>query len=190
MKEDFDDIIIMKVGPHSNMRLDEIIESKREEEKLNGVHYWGYSGVFCRPKPTQEFCKESVNINHHPKLVLIETKSSYDSSIGFISSYSEDNIEFKKFKAPVQLQGAEFSFVAKNIRKIDNFRLNDFIVVGGKNDKKPLSKHLVFRVNKCFGRYDKESDDKVISVYVADLVAPYAIWLKESKSDSIESIRT
>ncbi len=58
--EEINDIIVMKVGPHSGMSLDEIIESKREEEKGNGVHYWGYSGVFCRPLATQEFCKRSV----------------------------------------------------------------------------------------------------------------------------------
>lgn len=179
MNECFDDIIVMKVGPHSNMSLQAIIDSKKQEELLNGVHYWGYSGVFCRPKATQDFCRESIKNNHHPKIVLIETKSSYDSDIGFIDSYSEDNINFKKFKAPVQLQGAEFSFVAKNIRMITDFRLDDFIVVGGKNDQKPLSKHLVFRVNKCFGKYNEKSDDKEINVYVADLVEPYAVWLKE-----------
>ena len=50
-------IIVMKVGPHSGMSLSDIIKSKKEEEKTHGVHYWGYSGVFCQPKPSQEFCQ-------------------------------------------------------------------------------------------------------------------------------------
>lgn len=86
--ENFEEIIVMKVGPHSYMSLDEIIESKNKEEILNNVHYWGYSGVFCRPKRVQEFCKNSVLNNHIPKLILIETRSSYNSDIGFIHEYS------------------------------------------------------------------------------------------------------
>ena len=175
-----EDIIVMKVGPHSNMSLDEIIESKNKEEIGNKVHYWGYSGVFCRPKQVQEFCKQSVFNQHHPKLVLIETKSSYNSTIGYISEYSTDNINFQKFKSPVQLQGAQFSFVAKNIRKYNNFKLDDFTVVGGKNDGKVLSSHLKFKVNKCFAKYKENSQDKEINVLIADLVEPYAVWLKES----------
>lgn len=130
--EKLDDIIVMKVGPHSNMSLDEIVESKNKEEIGNEVHYWGYSGVFCRPKKVQDFCEKSILNGNSPKLVLIETKSSYNSDIGFINEYSEDNINYKRFKSPVQLQGAEFSFVAKNIRKYNHFKLDDFIVVGGK----------------------------------------------------------
>ena len=179
MMENLDDIIVMKVGPHSDMSLDEIIESKNKEEILNNVHYWGYSGVFCRPKQVQEFCKNSALNNNSPKLVLIETKSSYNSDIGFINEYSVDNINYEKFKYPVQLQGAQFSFVAKNLRKYDKFKLDDFIVVGGKNDGKPLSEHLVFRVNKCFGKYIGNSDDNEINVLIADLVEPYAVWLRE-----------
>ena len=177
--EKLEDIIVMKVGPHSNMSLDEIIDSKNNEEILNNVHYWGYSGVFCRPKQVQEFCKKSVLNNHTPKLILIETKSSYNSDIGFINEYSVDNINYIKFKNPVQLQGAQFSFVTKNLRKYDKFKLDDFVVVGGKNNGKPLSKHLVYRVNKCFGKYNSNSNSTELSVLVADLVEPYAVWLKE-----------
>ena len=177
--EKLEEIIVMKVGPHSDMSLDEIIESKNKEEIGNGVHYWGYSGVFCRPKQVQEFCKKSIMNNHSPKLVLIETKSSYSSNIGYINEYSEDNKNYKRFKSPVQLQGAQFSFVAKNIRKYNKFRLDDFVVVSGKNDGKVLSSHLRFKVNKCFAKYEVNSNDKEISVLVADLVEPYAVWLKE-----------
>ena len=177
--EKLEDIIVMKVGPHSDMSLDEIIKSKKEEEISNGVHYWGYSGVFCRPNQVQNFCKESILNGISPKLILIETKSSYNSNIGFINEYSDDNINYKKFKSPVQLQGAQFSFVAKNIREYDNFKLNDFVVVGGKNNGKVLREHLKFKVNKCFAKYNEDSNDEEIKVLVADLVEPYAVWLKE-----------
>ena len=180
-------IIVMKVGPHSNMSLSDIIISKKEEEKKHGVHYWGYSGVFCQPKPTKNFCEwAKKTYGEDPYLILIETKSSYNSDIGMITQYSEDNVIFKKFVEPVQLQGAQFSFVAKEIEMIEGFDLNDYIVVGGKNDGKPLSQHLRYRVNKSFAKYKNNMEDGTdkglgvkMSVLGAKLVFPYAIWLKE-----------
>lgn len=169
-------IIVMKVGPHGTMDLKEIIDSKREEEKLNGAHFWGYSGVFCTPKATQEFCK---NAGGEVALVLIETKSPYASSIGKITQFSEDGKTFKNFNAPVQLSGAQYSFVAKNLREYDGFSLDDYLVVGGKNDGKQLSQHLKFRVNKCFGTCDKNiKNNEKTRVLIADLIYPYCIWLK------------
>lgn len=62
----------------------------------------------------------------------METKSSYKSNIGFIQQYSTNGSEYQFFNAPVQLQGAQFSFVAKDLHEINTFRLSDYIVVGGK----------------------------------------------------------
>lgn len=180
-------IIVMKVGPHSDMPLADIVVSKKEEEKIHGVHFWGYSGVFCQPKPTKDFCEwAKKEYGEEPYLILIETKSTYKSDIGMITQYSEDNIMFEKFVAPVQLQGAQFSFVAKEIEMVEAFDLDDYIVVGGKNDGKILSQHLRYRVNKSFAKLinktgnetDKEPSVK-ISVLRAKLVYPYVIWLKE-----------
>lgn len=170
-------IIVMKVGPHGVMNLQEIIQSKKEEEKIHGVHFWGYSGVFCQPRPTQEFCKSKESV----QLVLIETKSPYQSDIGDIFEYSENGIDYKKFKGPVQLSGAQFSFVARNLREFENFCVDDYIVVGGKNDGKLLSDHLRFRVNKSFAKLDSKSQTRKQqqTVLIADLVEPYCIWLKE-----------
>jgi hypothetical protein len=138
--------------------------------------------VFCHPKRVQEFCEECEKNNKPAKLILIETKSNYDSDIGFINYYSSDGINYEKFNAPVQLQGAQYSFVAKNIKHIDNFSLDNYIVVGGKNDGRPLLSHLRFRVNKSFGRLDykqKSINKSNIKALIADLVYPYAIWLKD-----------
>ncbi|MGE5426012.1 MAG: hypothetical protein ACM3PZ_02975 [Bacillota bacterium] len=177
-------IIIMKVGPHSNMSLNEIVKSKQDEELLHGVHYWGYSGVFCQPKPTKIFCENCIqNVKIAPILVLLETKSTYESSIGFINKYSANGSDYYEFKKPVQLQGAEFSFVAKNLRVVEDFPLNAYDVVSGKNEGKPLLEHLRFRINKSFAtlRADKsvpETPAQTVTVLMADLVDPFAIWLK------------
>lgn len=181
-----ENIIVMKVGPHSNMSLSEIIKTKQNEELIHGVHYWGYSGVFCQPKKTQEFCRWSLSVsNQAPKLILIETKSSYDSCIGNIKYFSSNGNDYEAFSGPVQLQGAQFAFVARTLKKVDDFSLDDYIVVGGKNDGKPLPLHLRYRVNKSFARInpgndiDKKEDAAIQNtVLEAELVYPYAIWLK------------
>lgn len=177
--------VIMKVGPHSNMNLQEIIASKKTEETIHGVHYWGYSGSLCRPAPTQSFCKWAREVyGEDPSIILIETKSAYTSTIGYISQYSIDNKQYVNFQAPVQLQGAQFSFVSKNLRTIDAFCLSKYAVYGGKNAGKKLSEHLRYRVNKSFvilnesfqpDEYDRQCEHALI----ATLVEPYAIWLKE-----------
>lgn len=176
--------IIMKVGPHSDMSLLEIIRSKEEEEKIHGVHYWGYSGCLCQPKPTQAFCKwAKEETGENPSIILIETKSSYKSSIGFITQFSLDNKTYNSFKAPVQLQGAQYSYVARNLRELDSFCPSHYVVYGGKNSGKLLPEHLRFRVNKSFATLKKDvnnkDDSEQMRVLIATLVEPYAIWLKE-----------
>lgn len=175
-------IIVMKVGPHSNMSLKDIIESKIEEEKIHGVHYWGYSGVFCHPNKVQSFCEKALEASKEAvKLILIETKSSYESNIGFIKKFSKDKISYEEFKSPVQLQGAQFSFVSKGFKIKENFNLDDYEVVGGKNNGKSLTNHLKFRVNKSFAKIKENNilENQNIMVYETELVYPYAIWLSE-----------
>lgn len=177
-------IIVMKVGPHSGMSLQEILISKQEEEKVNQVHYWGYSGVFCMPQSVHKFCEwAKMTYGEFPKLVLLETSSSYKSKeVGFITKFSTNNKDFYEFKAPVQLQGAQFAFVAKNIREYNSFCLDDYIVYGGKNDGKKLSDHLRYRVNKAFAvkNNNQVSTCQQLHALIVDLVEPFAIWLKEN----------
>lgn len=178
-------VIVMKVGPHSNMTLEDIIKSKQEEELKHGVHYWGYSGSFCQPQRTQAFCKwANETYGENPSIILIETKSVYNSNIGYIKQYSTDDKVYVPFQAPVQLQGAQFSFVAKNLRPLESFIPTAYNVYGGKNDGKVLTEHLRFRVNKSFAilntsaHVDKE-DAVQTNVLMATLVEPYAVWLME-----------
>lgn len=175
----------MKIGPHSGMTLEDIVESKKAEEKVHGVHYWGYSGVFCQPRKTQEFCRWArKTYREEPSIIFIETKSAYHSSIGCIRQFSADNETYTPFRAPVQLQGAQFAFVAENLRVLESFHLTDYRVYGGKNDGKLLTEHLRFRVNKSFAvrNSGEQTDANCLinkTVLFATLVEPYAVWLSE-----------
>lgn len=178
-------IIVMKVGPHSGMSLKDIIISKKKEEEIHKVHYWGYSGNFCIPEKTQQFCKwAEERFGESVMLILIETKSAYSSKIGMIAEYSENGTDYIKFKEPVQLQGAKYSFVTRNLREIPKIFLGDYEVVYGKNEGRPLPQHFQGRISKSFAQIrtdallEGERGDS-ISALAAELVYPYAVWLRE-----------
>lgn len=80
----------------------------------------------------------------------------------------------------MQLQGATYSFVCRNIRKIDDFCIDNYLTIGGKNNLKPLKEHLKFRVNKSFAKLYKTDSTNYNVALIVDLVSPYAIWLSES----------
>ena len=72
------------------------------------------------------------------------------------------------------------SFVASNVRHYSNFILENYLVFGGKNNGNSLIDHLRFRVNKSFAvQKDLITHKNGVNVLVADIVPPYAIWLRE-----------
>lgn len=174
--------VVMKVGPHSGMGLGDIAASKVDEERRLGVQYWGYSGTLCTPNRVHQFVSYVSSIQARPpSLLLIATTSPYASPVGHSMRYSADGVNFREFPGRVQLQGAQFAFVAQDLQPIgSDFMLDEYDVVGGKNDGKPLSIHLRQRVGKAFvrraSRIDKASPARL--AFVAQLVAPYAIWLE------------
>lgn len=176
--------VVMKVGPHSGMSLSEIVASKVEEESRLGQHYWGYSGTLCHPKRVLEFVEYVRSLQElPPQLLLLETASNYDSSIGKINSFSTDCNRYEVFGGAVQLQGAEFAFVAQGLHSVDrDICLDEFDVVGGKNNGQPLSHHLRHRVNKAFVKRrpadEREMSQRCRLSYVAQLVSPFVIWLR------------
>jgi len=174
--------IVMKVGPHTGMSLDDIVESKFKEEARLGVHYWGYSGTSCRPRRVLEFVAYVLlRQRTPPSLLLLETQSDYASEkIGRIGTFSTDQREYRGFGAPVQLQGAQYAFVACGLQRVDQeLRLDTYSVMGGRNDGRPLSQHLRYRVNKAFVRHGSEPASLESSrlACLAQLAEPYVIWL-------------
>lgn len=173
--------IVMKVGPHTGMSLSEIINSKYSEESRNGIHYWGYSGTLCHPKRVLEFMSYVLSLQTTPPdLLLLETSSRYNSPIGKIQRFSRDNDIYKDFNGPVQLQGAQYAFVCRNLRRMNYaFTLDSYSVVGGKSDGESLSRYLRHRVNKAFVRRNHmpASHHQSRLAYTAQFVAPYVLWL-------------
>jgi hypothetical protein len=174
--------IVMKVGPHSGMSLAQIAESKRAEEAIGGVHYWGYSGTSCHPSRVRSFVLDVLARQAAaPVLLLLETRSGYTSPIGRIGRFSTDAGTYGAFDGPVQLQGAQYAFVCRNLRRMDcSFPADSYSVVGGTNDGALLSRHLRYRVSKAFVRRNEVvvSAQQARLAYAAELAEPYVIWLE------------
>lgn len=178
--------VIMKVGPHCGMTLDEIVKSKLTEESKYGMHYWGYSGTACRPCRVLEFVNESMAIQASPPvLLLVATQSAYHSPVGKIRTFSTAEGEVSNLPPEVQLQGAEFSFVCRGLRSVQaDLRLSQYLVVGGKNNGLPLHLHLRSRVNKACVRLttaDPLLDTSTCHVaYATDLIEPFVVSLNSN----------
>jgi hypothetical protein len=173
--------IVMKVGPHSGMSLDQIVDSKRAEEADLGVHYWGYSGTSCHPRRVLEFVRYVLSVQWTPPtLLLLETDSAYRSHIGHARRFSRDGEAYETIASPVQLQGAQYAFVCRDLKDVNRcFPMDGYSVVGGKNDGVRLSAHLRHRVNKALVRKDTTPEGAAHArlAYQAQLVEPFVVWL-------------
>ena len=184
--------VVMKVGPHSGMSLAEIAASKAEEERRLGRHFWGYSGSLCHPRRVVDFVAYARAMTETPvQLLLIETSSDYRSSIGKIAAFSTDQQHYTRFADAVQLEGAQFAFVARDLQRIDSdIDLDAFSVVGGRNDGRSLSQHLRHRINKAFVRTVTHAaaaariSARCRLAYSARLVEPFAVWLRPDAEDT------
>ena len=103
--------IVMKVGPHSGMSLEQIFASKLDEETRLGKHYWGYSGTLCHPDRVLAFVDYVKSFHEVPHLLLVETTSGYNSPIGKISRFSTDRSSYGR------------PFLEKSSLKVLNLRL-------------------------------------------------------------------
>lgn len=177
----------MKVGPHSGMSLSEIVQSKLEEEDRLGFHFWGYSGSLCRPDLVLDFVNFSISKNGRPPLlILLETKSKFKNNIGKIKKFSTDQTIYTHFNQPVQLQGADFSFVAKELfSPREELDLSQFIVFNRNPTTEPirLHKYLRYRVSKACAEFSPEGEGHISNnirpFMIAKLEKPYVVWLKE-----------
>ncbi len=187
MESQFQNIILMKVGPYCNHSLDEIIEIKQKEEKKIGKYFWGYSGVFCHPKTIQSLMSYS---NTQPIYVLfVETKSSFiPDKVDRFEEYSSDKDVWSKLPEEVLLVGnkkkSHFAITAKNLKKIDmSLDLSQYCTLMGMfpNTSQSLDDYFRYRVDKACAVYipngGKEKKEIKIS-YISELVTPSCVYIR------------
>lgn len=173
----------MKIGPQGEESLPEIIERKNREAKIFDHAYWGYGGVTCVPFRVHGFAKEVSASGSSIKVLFAVTGSPFlGSHIPDAKENSEDNVLWRPIPSEIHITVSKYALVLKNLKESDfNLALNDYQVAVGPSRGKSLASYLRFRVDKALaqrtGSLSEVGPELKIS-FTADLVEPYALYLK------------
>jgi hypothetical protein len=182
--ENLSHILLMKVGPYFGYSLEEIFKIKRKEEDKVGKFFWGYGGVFCRPRVVNSFVSYAKT---NPTVLFTKTKSNfYPIKSNRFTSFSEDNLSWNPLDKKVLLIGntgaPHFAVIMKNLRKIEfEINLDDYIPFTSKemapDFQERLGNYFRYRVDKACGIHrpsKMNNDNKLMKIsYIAELVKPY-----------------
>lgn len=173
-----ENIILMKYGYHANEEVDAIIKRKEKEIKDVGYCFWGYGGTLLHPlTQTQPFCK-----NKKVYLLLTKTPSKFENSAKRANYFSIDKIHYEKITKGINVLGSKHALVFKDLQKVDmEINLCDYEIGIGASLGKNLGDYFHGRVDKACAVYKgKSQKEKKIHIdYIAELVSPYAVFIKE-----------
>ncbi len=180
----YEAIIFMKIGYHTDEEIKKIIDRKIMEEKQAGFFFWGYGGSLCHPTnqviPFIEKCKhKKVN----PKLLMTFTQSKFRATPIWQKEYSVDKKVWRPLPSGVKIKGSKYALVCKNIKKVNmKIDLNSYVVAVGPKIGTPLGEYIRYRVDKaCAFKSDsrKNLPERFVDiVYIADIVYPYAVFVR------------
>ena len=171
-------IILMKYGYHASEEVDSIIKRKLLEIEEKGFCFWGYGGTLLHPlNQVQPFCeKEKVY------LLLSFTNSKYFGDSMRANYYSSDKINYQKIPKEINVYGSKKALVFNNLKKVDfDINLYDYEVEIGNSKGKSLADYFKLRVDKVCAVYKETSKiKKMVHIdYIAELVYPYSVFIKE-----------
>lgn len=179
-------ILFIKVGTHAQETLDAIIERKLEEIERTGMSFWGYGGNTCHPTSmVQPFAKELSA--QGPIHVCMETMVSNHFGVPeSAAEYSADGDKWEFVPPEIDVRGSRYALVIKNLKE-DRFSLplGQTRVPVGPSSGRFGSRYVQGKVDKACLEVlpkssvppDVERNDRPIS-YVAELVEPYAVFLR------------
>jgi hypothetical protein len=181
-------ILFMKVGTHAQETLEDIIARKSKEIDEAGYAMWGYGGNTCHPRTmVQPFATTFEKKGQPIILCMQEMNSKHFAEPLRATEFSIDGIEWKKIPDPIHVLGSRFALVIKGLRKEEHvLPLNQTRVAVGNNQGRVGSRYLLGQVDKaCLEITDKpeqtnEEEKKEVEIsLVAELAAPYAVFLKD-----------
>lgn len=180
----FKSIIFMKVGYHSDENLEEIIERKKREEKVNEFLFWGYGGTLCHPvSQVRPFIRENLSKGLKTMLFMSFTPSKYISQPKLAQEYSLNRKIWHPIPSGVSIRGSRYAIICKNLEKFDTLiNLNMYNVAIGINKGRPLGEVIKYRVDKACGfidqKYNRYKEKNIKILYIAEIVEPFAVLLR------------
>jgi hypothetical protein len=173
----------MKVGTHGDEELSAIVERKRREELRGGLCFWGYGGVSCHPLNQVQI--HARQADGKVTCLFIRTMSNPRLSITRSAEYSIDGNIWEPLPTGHVVTSSKWAITLSNLRFASHqIDLMSYVISVGPSAGKSLGEYLRGRSDKACAELvsqsrDKNNQQRLVSVaLVADLVAPYAVFLR------------
>lgn len=180
-------LLYMKVGMHAQESLDDIVERKLKEIERTGRATWGYGGSSCHPRTrVQPFAKQFADQGRPIHLVMEPMVSKHDHAPERATHWSVDNKQWEEVPEGLDALGSKFALIIGNLHTEEfDLSLDQTRVAVGGNEGKQGSLYIKGQCDKACLRFDPDvpaanADRRQIKSIglVAELVAPYAVFLK------------
>lgn len=180
-------LLFMKVGVHAKEPLESIFKRKSEEIERTGVAFWGYGGNTCHPTSmVQPFARSFQQKGEIIRLCMEEMDSKHFAEQVRADEYSVDGIKWQEVQEGINVLGSRYALVISGLRKVEfEVPLDQTRVAVGNSVGRIGSKYIQGRVDKgCLEvlgepmRHNEDIEKKVKISLVADLVEPYAVFLR------------
>ena len=179
-------LLFMKVGTHAQESLADIIARKTREIETAGFGMWGYGGNTCHPSSmVQPFADEFAARGEAIHLVMEEMDSKHFAEPLCAAEYSVNGRDWKEIPNEIEVRGSRFALMIKNLREAKTeLPLDQTKVAVGISQGRLGSHYIAGRVDKaCLEVLDASQQTnehkKVRPInLVADLMAPYAVFLR------------
>lgn len=181
-------VLYMKVGTHAKEDLPAIIERKRREIDEAGFAMWGYGGNTCHPRSmVQPFAKDFAARGEPIHLVMQKMNSKHYAEQVRAERFSVDGTKWEKIPEAINVLGSRFALMIKDLREHEEvLDLDATKVAVGPNEGRLGSRYVQGQADKaCLVVTEPERvnrDHRTVSInLVAELMAPYAVFLSESR---------
>lgn len=180
-------ILYMKIGSHAREPLEEIVKRKLKEIDDTGYAMWGYGGNTCHPTSmVQPFAEESTKAGRPIYLCMQEMTSNHFAEQVRAKEFSVDGIKWERVPSTINPMGSRFALTIKNLHQEEvTLPLAQTKVAVGPNRGRLGSRYILGQVDKaCLQvtaekeRVNEAEDRKVQIHWVAELQAPYAVFLR------------
>ena len=177
-----DAVLFMKVGTHAKEPLVDIFERKRREIDEAGYAMWGYGGNTCHPRTiVQPFALRHQESDRPIRLVMEPMDSRHFAAPVRADEFSVNGIEWFEIPKAISVLGSRYALCINNLRQTGSqLALGETRVAVGNSAGKPGDTYVHGRVDKaCLDVVSDGSSDHIVEIgLVADLVEPYAVFLR------------
>lgn len=177
-----DAVLFMKVGTHAEELLEDILKRKQREIDEAGYAMWGYGGNTCHPRTiVQPFAWRHQEPGRQIRLVMEPMDSRHFAAPVRADEYSPDGMAWSEIPEAINVLGSRYALCINNLRETDSrLALGETRVAVGNSAGRPGDLYVRGRVDKaCLDVVGDGSSDGLVEIgLVADLVEPFAVFLR------------